>query len=529
MNEIQLNMQHAVTSGKISAFAYDRISSFTQEDGLSLQQQEKGGLAYADRSGLEVVKSFTVIESAYKEGRKVFGQMLDLALQYNVKHLIFKNTDRLSRNLHDLIRIRDLIEKNGIHIHFYEMGQVIHTESSYDEKWVIELLILIAKRHSDKLSHDVKAVYKYKAEKGIPPHKPPIGYIYDKELKQVKIDKRYENTIRFIFDEFDSGPYSIQEFADQLNDKGYKTSNGRRWSKGNLHALLTDTFYHGEFVFRGDICPGKYETYYNKSRWQSRMNRLGIRNVGKRKHNRNYIFSGMIRCDDCGCVLTGDTKKEKYIYYGHKCQDRKSVYYQESRVIEYFDSEISDLVFSEEYASFLKDMFSESVEIKSKSQSGDLLSITRKISASEIKQGKLLDLYFEGALPKEALQRKMDECQKEIDILEKQRKSLRVDKNQFIFNVINLIDQLRAFPAIYADSGFEDKGRLIKNMVKSVKISGTGMDIEWQQPFNFLLKHKLLRLKDAGVRDCLLRLPQIDDFRTDIDGAIFDLVLYYAA
>ena len=55
------------------------------------------------------------MESAKDKGRKTFNQMIDLALQFGIKDLIFKNTDRMSRNYYDLLRITELIDKHNFH------------------------------------------------------------------------------------------------------------------------------------------------------------------------------------------------------------------------------------------------------------------------------------------------------------------------------------------------------------------------------------------------------------------------------
>jgi len=47
-------------------------------------------------NGLYLVHSFQIIESAHKEGRKVFNTILDFAIEPGVKENIFKNIDRTS-------------------------------------------------------------------------------------------------------------------------------------------------------------------------------------------------------------------------------------------------------------------------------------------------------------------------------------------------------------------------------------------------------------------------------------------------
>jgi DNA invertase Pin-like site-specific DNA recombinase len=138
------NIQKAERDGKETAFLFDRISSTRQDDGISLDYQSESGNNYAEKNGLFVVQNFTLIESAYKEKRKYFDLILSLVAKHGIKHLIFKNPDRLSRNISHTAQYKKLIEENGVTFHFYELGQKINSQSSYDEQWMFFFFILMA-------------------------------------------------------------------------------------------------------------------------------------------------------------------------------------------------------------------------------------------------------------------------------------------------------------------------------------------------------------------------------------------------
>ena len=62
------------------ALLYVRVSSKEQEkEGFSLDAQEKLGNDYASRKGLKIAKIYKVSESAWREERTVFNQMIDYA------------------------------------------------------------------------------------------------------------------------------------------------------------------------------------------------------------------------------------------------------------------------------------------------------------------------------------------------------------------------------------------------------------------------------------------------------------------
>ena len=97
-----------------SSLLYVRVSSKEQEkEGYSLDAQEKLGDDYALRNNLNIVKRWKVSESAWKEERTAFSEMLEYAKKHEtVKHIIFDVTDRMTRNDIDKIKIWSLVKLN---------------------------------------------------------------------------------------------------------------------------------------------------------------------------------------------------------------------------------------------------------------------------------------------------------------------------------------------------------------------------------------------------------------------------------
>ena len=229
-------LKKALKEGKTPAFSYDRVSTVEQMAGMSLTYQSEGAARYAEEKDLCVVYYFTIAESASKEGRRVFNTMIDIALKYNVRHLIFKSTDRMSRNYRDLARIMELVDAHGFTMHFYQTNKMVQKGSTHDEKFIIGIEQAVAKHLSDKISHDITSVNSYKVKKGIFIGHAPFGYKYDKENKRFIIDKNKEFIARYIFNEFDGGDYSLAKFCVLLNGLGYCSPKGSIWSKSILGA-----------------------------------------------------------------------------------------------------------------------------------------------------------------------------------------------------------------------------------------------------------------------------------------------------
>ena len=63
----------------MKALLYVRVSSKDQEDGYSLDAQERDGTRYAPHKSFEIAKTWRVSESAWKEARDAFNEMMAYA------------------------------------------------------------------------------------------------------------------------------------------------------------------------------------------------------------------------------------------------------------------------------------------------------------------------------------------------------------------------------------------------------------------------------------------------------------------
>lgn len=519
---ILAELSQARELGKEPAFLFDRISHARQQDGISLDYQGEGGRAYAERNNLHVVYAFMVVESAYKENRKHLNRILDAAERFGVKNLIFKNVDRLSRNISHANRFKELFETKGFCFHFYEMGIKIDAHSNYDEKWLLYLHILMAQRHSMKTSHDVKEVYAYKAGKGVPHCKPPDGYIWSAAERKPVIDCGRENTVRMLFAEFDAGA-SLQAIVETLNSRGLRTRTGRPWRTSSVYYILRNPFYSGTFTLRGATYTGIYEPYFDAEAYRRRMERLG---VGKHTA-REFTFSKFLRCASCGAMLYGEFKRGKHTYYTHKCRNGQRTHVTEAEIVRRIDGVVAGIGASPELWVFIKDDIMEQIDLKEKNQAGSVAAITYEISGIEAGQMRLFELYADKGIPKELLARQIKEMDRRKHHLIDQRKELSVDRTKFMLTVADIFDTILKFPETYIADPLDLKMELLREIASHVAI-GKNTDIVFKPPYSFILNAKLRDLKDLAVRQNLVVLPQLEEYRTARDGAVREIARWAA-
>ncbi len=109
--------------------------------------------------------------------------------------------------------------------------------------------------------------------------------------------------------------------------KPYKT----KIQKGPLEKILKNPIYKGIFKYDKVIYSGKYEPIIDNALYEKVQKAFKRMNKPEYK-SKEFLFSGLISCAECGCSIVSEIKKGKYIYYHctwgkgkDKCTQRKYI------------------------------------------------------------------------------------------------------------------------------------------------------------------------------------------------------------
>lgn len=114
----------------MKAVILTRVSTKMQEEGLSLTAQSNRLFDYAERKGLEVIKTFEIIESSTHGERKQFMEMINFCKrQHETIAIVADTVDRVQRSFKESVLLDDLMKQNKIELHFYREGMVLNSKS----------------------------------------------------------------------------------------------------------------------------------------------------------------------------------------------------------------------------------------------------------------------------------------------------------------------------------------------------------------------------------------------------------------
>src|ERR1700722_12158403 len=289
------------------AVSYARVSSKDQErEGYSIPSQRKTLTEYASKSSFQIVREFVDVETAKCAGREQFGAMIAfLRNNPNCRTIIVEKTDRLYRNFRDYLSLEYL----GVEIHLAKEGQIINKDSKSQAKFMHGIQVLMARNYIDNLREEVSKGMREKAEQGIYPSRPPIGYRNNKQEHTIEVDPDKAPVAKRMFELYASGRHSLSSLRQAL-----LSEFGVRMAKSYLDSLLKNPFYMGQFRWEDKIYQGTHTPLISAQLFQEVQGMFRGRHKPKyRKHE--LTLRGLLTCAYDNCKVTAEMKKGRYTYY----------------------------------------------------------------------------------------------------------------------------------------------------------------------------------------------------------------------
>ncbi len=219
--------------------------------------------------------------------------------------MIVEKTDRLYRNFRDCVTLEEM----DVEIHLPKEGQIISKDAKSQAKLVHGIQVVIARNYIENLKEEVKKGMREKAEQGIYPSRPPLGYQNNKLEHTIEVDPRKAPIAQRMFELYASGQHSLTSLRIAILDEF-----GINLAKGYLERLLKNPFYSGQFRWENKLYPGTHTPLVSFAQFEQVQ--AVFRGHNKPHYQtRDFAFRGLLTCAYDNCKVTAEIKKEKYTYY----------------------------------------------------------------------------------------------------------------------------------------------------------------------------------------------------------------------
>jgi len=378
-------------------FIYTRKSTDSEERQiLSIEAQLAELREFAAKEKLEIVASLCEAQTAKEPGRKIFGEMLNRICAGEASGILAWHPDRLARNSID----------GGKIIYLLDTGKILDLkfptfwfDSTPQGKFMLQIAFGQSKYYIDNLSENIKRGHRQKLRKGIWPGFAPLGYLNNHRTKEIDLDKEKSPFIKKAFELYATGEYTLKAVNQFLADSGISSYRKRPLSVSCVQRLLKNHFYYGVFRFNNEIYQGTHEPIISKKLFDSVQQVMNNRGKKKRKRKHEFAFSGLMRCGNCGCLITAE-KQKGHNYY--RCTKKKQIcnekYLREENLVEQMKDFIQKVSIPDKWAeNMLTKLDKEKEQAKRESEIFVQNLQNQKVEVEQ-KIENLLDLYIEGGV-----------------------------------------------------------------------------------------------------------------------------------
>ena len=295
-------------------FLYIRRSQDAEDRQMaSLEDQEKEMREIASRLDLNIVDVLHESQSAKKPGRPVFNQMLMRIHAGEADGILCWKINRLARNPVDGGQIQWLLQTGVIrHIQTYSKDY-----QPTDNVIMMAVELGMANQFVNDLSVDVKRGMRSKAERGwMAQRQLPIGYKHNKGYD--KGDDEIVSTselaiVKRLFSTMLDGSHSASDIWRLATQWGIVTKSGKPKALQSIFNMLTNQFYCGYYYWKAADGSevrhrGRHEAILTEEEFNRVQKLLGKKGRPTRVNKLDFAFRGPIKCGECGCSVTAESK-----------------------------------------------------------------------------------------------------------------------------------------------------------------------------------------------------------------------------
>lgn len=461
-----------------------RVSTEDQAQGESPEHHERRARLYAEAKGwtvaevynLEAVSGKSVIE--HPEAKRM---MADIR-EGHVTALIFSKLARLARSTRELLDFADYFRDHEADL--VSLGESIDT-SSPAGRLFYTMIAALAQWEREEIASRVAASVPVRAKLGKRMGgQSPYGYVW-KDGKFVV--QASEAPVRKLMFELFAEHKRKKTVARMLNERGFRTRQGAKWSANTVHRLLRDPSASGTRIANYSKSLGKgkaagrkpkedwvyhpVEAIITETLWTECQAILAAQERRPKPVARRAVhpFAGVTYCR-CGDKMYVPSNTPKYVC--RSCRNKVP---------------ITDLdgIFHEQLRNFLVSpseiaahLAAGSELVKAKEELLSVLTQEQRKVSNDL--DKLFELYQEGHLSKQdfgprhkPLNDRLKEIERELPALEAELDVMRINQISEVELISGGQDLFDRWPNLAA----EDRRDLVESMVEKIIVAEGDIDI----------------------------------------------------
>ena len=478
-----------------------RVSTKEQEEGHSIAAQRQRLLDHCARKGLEVIRTFEIVESSTRGERKDFMAMLDFAKsQRETIAIVADAVDRFQRSFKESVLTDELIRKEQVELHFVRENMVLGKGASSSDIMRWDFSVMGAKSYVLNLSENVRRSLDFKRRNGEWGGKAPLGYlnVRDANNKSLLIpDPERAPLVRMLFEDYAKGTDSISgDLLEKARKWGLrnKSRKGGLLSASQIQHILNNPFYFGVMRVKGDLQPHRYEPVISQALFDRCQAVAEGRTRATTAHysEKPFVFRGLVKCAVSGRMVTSDIKKGRHTYL--ICRDPKDptrkLFVPEAEVLEQVKAVFRSIQVPKTLLEALLAHLKASHGAERQFHEDAIVGLQREHERTREKLATLLDLRLDQSITRDEYDKKAREL-KELQV----ELAMRIEQHQkgedgFRTTLESLISVASQASRLFDRSKTEQKRELIAFVFSNLQLRGKKLEFSLRSPFDLMVNRR---------------------------------------
>jgi len=481
-----------MNTNKNEVFAYIRVSTVKQGEGVSLEVQQEAIEKYAQQQNLNVIEWFEEQETAAKQGRPIFNGIIKRLHQKKAGGLVMHKIDRSARNLRDWATVGEL-QDHGIEVHFAAESVDF---ASRGGRLTADIQAVIAADYIRNLREEALKGMCGRLKQGLYPWKAPIGYIDNGGGKAKTIDPVRGPLIRSAFQLYASGEFSTVTLTDEMHNRGLLSDSGKPVSQTGIENILKNPFYMGHMHIksRNETYRGIHEPLISANLFQTVQDIKAGRNI-KKKTKHRFTYRSLFQCSHCNKIIIAERQKG-HIYY--RCHTRlcETKTIRENEIENQMSLKLSTLAISPPALTCLEDSMTQWLTQKRQTRQNDTTSM--ELEQIRARKDKMIDILSDDLIDKSTYAERMKRLLvQESKVLDKRKNQASHGYNQQ--NADNFLELIKSLNATYFLANSVEKRQMVKILFSNRMVIGKNLELE---PKNWVIEVQNLVSTLVGPPDC---------------------------
>ena len=293
-----------------------------------------------------------------------------------------------------------------------------------------------------------------------------------------------------VFELYASGVYSLKALTVKAFEIGLRHPRGdRRIAKSEMHRMLLNPIYTGDFLWLGQRRRGSHEPLVSRETFD-RVQAVLHRKSRVRSSKQRHAFMGLLSCARCGCAMTAEKKKAKYIYY--RCTGFKgacgNTYIREERLADLLGGTIAPIQITAEIAAGIADALrTDEGEVQQRrTEAIHQLEQRRRAVTGKLDRG--YDDFVSGAISDELWKRKSAEWEADLRAVEGELARVEQPRQPVMATAERILELAQKAEFLYKSQDRTEQRRLLEIVLSNCTFDRGSLTPSYNSPFDLLVR-----------------------------------------